>query len=353
MSDLRFDPISGHWTVVADNRNDRPIEFLQVESVRKSLICPFCGGNEQETPRTETMYASDGSSMESNPDEQGNENDRWSTRVVRNKYASLGLRSVPADTRLEKDNEALIDGGSGKFPHGPYFRSVLPGPQELIIPSRRHVSSISALYDDELKVLFLAAQDRQRLLRDSSNVKHGMLFMNCRSQAGATLQHIHLQLMGAPVVSDYLKNRVQRNRVHLDSNNETIMSALLRWEIEQKTRIVYQAKYFTVVCPYASRLPFQTWIIPNESGTSFLDIDEETRDELAFMTRDVVRRLEGALDSPSYNLLLHVAPFAQAAGEHWYLEILPRTTRAAGFEWGTDVWVNPIAPEMAAKQLRS
>jgi len=355
MSDLRFDPVSGHWTVIAGNRNDRPVEFLPVERVRKRLICPFCGGNEQETPPTKMMYASDGSHMQSNVDDDGNENDRWSTRVVSNKYAAFGtIKSlVQRAADSEETEEKGLDISMGKVAHGPYFRSALPGPQELILPSRRHVSSMSALYDDELKVLFLANQDRLKTLRDCEIAKHAMLFMNCRSEAGASLEHIHLQLIGSPVISDQLKNRVERNRLHLDTHKETLMSSLLKWEIAQKSRIIYQAKYFTVVCPYASRFPFQIWIVPNDPSTSFLEIEEDVRDELAFMSRDVIRRLEEALENPSYNFLMHIAPFGQMAGDHWYLEFFPRTTRAAGFELGTDVWVNPIAPELAAKRLRS
>ena len=355
MSDLRFDPVSGHWTVIAGNRNDRPVEFLPVESVRKRLICPFCGGNEQETPPTKVMYASDGSRMESNTDDLGNENVHWSTRVVTNKYAAFGSIKSLVQRKAEGPEkiEDALDISAGKVAHGPYLRSALPGPQELIIPSRRHVSSVSSLYDDELKVLFLANQERLNVIRDNNVAKHAMLFMNCRSEAGASLEHIHLQLIGSPVISDHLKNRVERNRLHLDSNKETLMSSLLNWELAQKSRVIYQAKYFSVICPYASRFPFQVWIVPNDPSTSFLDIDEDMRDELAYMSRDVIRRLEEALDNPSYNFLLHMAPFGQMAADHWYLEFFPRTTRAAGFELGTDVWVNPIAPELAAKRLRS
>lgn len=355
MSDLRFDPVSGHWTVIAGNRNDRPVEFLPQESVQKRLICPFCGGNEQETPPTKMMYACDGSQIQSSIDDDGNENDHWSSRVVPNKYSAFSaVKSLVENTGGgEDDPKNALDVSTCKQAHGPYFRSALPGPQEIIIPSRRHILSLSSLHDDELKVLFRANQDRLQTMRDCESAKHAMLFMNCRSEAGASLEHIHLQLIGSPVISDHLKGRVERNRLHLDTHKETLMTSLLKWEISQEARIIYRAKYFTVMCPYASRFPFQVWILPNEPSTPFLEVDEDVRDELAFMSRDVIRRLEEALDNPSYNVLMHMAPFSQMAADHWYMEFFPRTTRAAGFELGTDVWVNPIAPELAAKRLRS
>ena len=84
----------------------------------------------------------------------------------------------------------------------------------------------------------------------------------------------------------------------------------------------------------------------------FQDCPEAIRNELAELCRRLIKRLENLLGEPGYNMLLHQAPFSMSEQDHWYFEIFPRLTRAAGYEWGTDIWVNPVAPETAAKRVR-
>ena len=221
-----------------------------------------------------------------------------------------------------------------------------------MVPTPRHVASLGELKDFESRVLWKAAQDRIREMQAAGIAKHAMLFMNCRSQAGASLEHVHVQLMGSPMVSDYLAGRVQRNRERLQRENQTLVASILHWEEEQQTRIVKRTKHFTVLCPFASRFAYQMWIVPHRADVSFLDLGEEERDELAGLCQDMIKRLEGLLPELPYNMLLQIAPFDDMQDDHWFVEILPRTTRSAGFELGTDVWVNPVPPEIAAERLR-
>ena len=338
MSDLRFDPVSGQWTLVAPNRENRPVELLPVEKVSERSVCPFCGGNESETPTALALYDSAGTVLST----CDSTDDEWISRVVPNKYASFG--AVNPQT-----NGQSLD----PLDRGPFTTSSLPGPQELLIPTPRHISSLSELDDLETQVLWQASQDRIALMQSGGYARHAMLFMNCRSQAGASLAHVHVQLIGSPVVTSSLAGRVQRNRDCLERENKTLVESIVAWELKEDHRIISQSENFTVLCPFASRFAYQTWIVPKRRDVAFIDLDAEQRNELGQLCRAMTGRLEKRLNNPPYNMLLRMAPFDQAADDHWYVEILPRTTRAAGFELGTDVWVNPMPPELAAKHLRS
>jgi len=226
------------------------------------------------------------------------------------------------------------------------------GTQELIIPSPRHITSLSELTDDELQLAFKVAQERIKHLRATQEVKHAMLFMNCRFAAGASLSHIHLQLIGSPVVSSHLQNRIDRDHAHRQEHGCSLIESLMNWEIEQSQRIVELTDSLCVVCPFASRTPFQVRFIPRNTGVGFLDLDSQLFSQLAMHCRKVVAMLESQIQEPAYNLLLHLDPFASQEN-NWFLELLPRLTKGAGFELGTDIWVNPVPPESAAEQLRS
>jgi len=338
MSDLRFDPVSGQWTLIAPNRVHRPVELQAVEKVSKRSVCPFCGGNESETPSALALYDSEGTLLTTS---ESTAND-WVSRVVPNKYASFGPVYVEANGHTSDPRH-----------HGPFTASSLPGLQELLIPSPRHVSSLSQLDDCETTVLWQASQDRIALMQSSGIARHAMLFMNYGAQAGASLEHAHVQLIGTPVLTDSLGGRVQRNRDCLQRENKTLIESIVAWELNEDHRIISRSENFTVLCPFASRYAYQMWIVPNQRNVSFVDLDAKRRNELGLLCRTMAGRLEEQLTNLSYNMLLRIAPFEEMADDHWYIEILPRTTRAAGFELGTDVWVNPMPPELAAEQLRA
>jgi len=330
MSDLRLDPITGQWVAIAKNRIQRPMEFVPMEQRRQQLLCPFCKGNEEQTPVAIALYDEEGSSL--------SEPKPWSVRVVPNKYPSFsknGKVDPPAAGPAE-----ICSSNSGN------------GTQELIIPSPRHITSISELTDTELRLAFQVAQERISDLRSVDDVQHAMLFMNCRFAAGASLSHIHLQLIGSPVVSGHLQCRVDRDQAHRKEHGCSLIESLMNWEIEQSERVVELTDAFCVVCPFASRCPFQVRIIPRNTDSGFLDLNSDVIAELASHCRTVVKKLESHLQEPAYNLLLHLDPFASEQG-NWFVELLPRLTKGAGFELGTDIWVNPVPPESAAEQLRS
>ena len=329
MADLRYDPISAVWVAIARKRRERPSEFIPLEQVHKQLICPFCRGHEEETPYSITVYDSDGVRCDA-------ECDDWLCRVIPNKYPSLTDKCHTES--------------------GPYKVAETDGVQELIIPTPRHVNSISELTDHELNVCMNACQERVAELRSSSRMEHLIVFLNCRYAAGASLGHIHFQLMGTPVLSQFLEARETRNHEHFQSHGQGLAQTLLQWELQQGKRIVMETEHFAMLCPFASRYAFQVWIVPKRLETKYSHLsspaESQVNAELSMLCRQYVRKLEELLDDPAYNLLVNLSP-GKSDQDYWFVEIFPRTNRAAGFEIGTDVWINPVPPETAAKRLRS
>jgi UDPglucose--hexose-1-phosphate uridylyltransferase len=333
MSDLRHDPINDQWITVAGNRRDRPMEFIPLEQTRQQLICPFCKGNEDETPVAISAYRGDGTLTGADDDPSD-----WLVRVINNKYPAFSLNGSTTNV----DTQA----------NGPFQSMSASGSQELIIPSPRHVTSISELTSHELLLSFWVNQQRIKHVQSKPQIKHAMLFLNCRSAAGASLSHIHHQLIGSPVLGGHLRGRVDRNAAHARQNGCSILRSMMDWEIKQGKRILELTDNFCVVCPYASRFPFQVWIVPRKHESDFCECPDEIRDEAATLCQSWISRLESVMENPSYNMLLHIEPFAVKQNRHWYFEIFPRLTNAAGFEWGTDIWVNPISPESSVRRLR-
>ncbi|QEG20173.1 galactose-1-phosphate uridylyltransferase [Mariniblastus fucicola] len=335
MSDIRFDPISGQWVTIAPNRNDRPVEFIPAERVIKRLLCPFCAGNELETPATLASYDASGNKVE--------DEDPWLVRVVPNKFPSF---SVANGRNCEPSAANAQAPGNGL-----YESFCTHGIQELVVPSSKHIQSFSDLTKNETRVTHFAYRDRIRSAAEQ-DLAHAMLFTNCRSAAGASLEHIHSQLIVSPIVSAAVSQRIERNRTYHSDHGRHLIHALNEWELDQQHRVVERTENFSVICPYASRFAFQVWIVPNAELPTFQKCSDSALEELGELTRKQVTRLESVLDAPAYNVLYHLPPFSEMENQPWYVEIFPRITTPAGFELGTDFWVNPVSPEVATRRLR-
>ena len=180
-----------------------------------------------------------------------------------------------------------------------------------------------------------------------------MLFLNCRAEAGASLGHVHWQLIGTPVVSSQLQRRSAREQAHQSEFGVPLIGSLVDWELKQQTRIVCETENFVIYCPFASRFPFQIHITPRDPSLSLFDCSVDIRNELAWHCRDAVKRLERLLEDTAYNILLQLPPMERVDQDPWYLQVFPRISKPAGFELGTDIWINPVTPEAASQALRS
>ena len=341
MSDLRHDPIDDIWVTMAGNRRSRPMEFVTLGQRRQAMICPFCGGNEAETPSSIAVFDTDG-----NVSDTTTPNLTWSSRVISNKYPSfsVGGQAKPSP---------MVDPANERDLPPPFQISQEHGLQELIIPTPRHCISIGELTDAELETSFLAIQHRLNAIRSDAEIAHAMLFLNCRAEAGASLGHIHWQLIGTPLVSSQLQRRANREIEHQNEFGISLVGNLIDWELKEQKRIVCLTDNFVVYCPFASRFPFQIHIVPRDPSVNLLNCEASIRDELAWHCQDAVKRLEKLLEDAAYNVLLQLPPMDRIDKDPWYLQIFPRVSKPAGFELGSDIWINPVTPEAAAQAIRT
>ena len=327
MHDIRKDSLTGDWVIIAENRADRPVEYQPLYQRKSVAPCPFCLGNEQQTPAAIKAY-------------HNGRKEPWLVRVVPNKYPALyaGETNGAANAQHEL------------FPSTPAI-----GHHEVIIESPRHVTSLSELTDEELSCTMQAYMDAVARCRCDQNIRSATIFKNCRFEAGASIEHAHSQFISLPVVTAQIQHRIDACRTYFEQTGKLLQQDMLEFELRQQSRIVHTQGNFVVYCPYASRAPFQICVTYRGWPSEFESMDEPQANELAWLLRKAVKALETALHEPAYNLIIQLAPFSLEHNNfyHWYVEIFPRVTRAAGLEWGTECWINPIPPESAAQRLRA
>lgn len=328
MPDLRKDPITGRWVIIATDRARRPEDFTRERVVSKNgRLCPFCAGNESKTPPEVLAYRTGGA-----PNHAG-----WHLRVVPNKFPALRVEGS-----LDRQGEGLYDRMNGIGAH------------EVIIESTNHKASPGSLTEKEYEDTFFAFRDRMMDLKKDRRLRYILLFKNYGENAGATLEHPHSQLIALPVVPKRVIEEMEGAKRHFDYRERCIYCDIIQHESQSQQRVVLETDHFTVLCPYASRFPFEVWIMPRRHGSHFEKIDNAALHNLAWVLRALLRKMEQALEFPPFNLILNTAPVQDPDYDyyHWHIEIIPKLTRVAGFEWGTGFYINPTPPEEAARFLR-
>ncbi len=329
MPELRKDPIIGGWVIVATDRAQRPHDFHVPKEVSRGGFCPFCEGNEKKTPAEIYAIRDPGTA----PNEPG-----WRVRVVPNKFPVL-----------------RVEGNVEKRAHGMYDRMRGLGAHEVFIETPEHLTSMTPLSDAHVADILTAYQARLIDLQRDGRMRYGMLFKNVGAQAGASLEHTHSQLIVTPVVPRRVAEEINGARRFYDYRDRCVYCDIIDQEMSGDERVVMTTDHFVAVTPYASRFPFETWILPRRHESHFERSRRPEIEDLAFTLKRVLKRIEGALDCPPLNYMIHTAPFNVAPLDHyhWHIEIIPRVTRTAGFEWGTGFYINPVPPETAAEYLRN
>ena len=327
-SELRRDPITGQWVILAAERARRPGAFLR-EAIppQPAADCPFCPGREHLTPGEVLSYRNAGAANQAG----------WWMRVVPNKYPALRVEG-----EVNASAVGLFDRMNGLGAH------------EVIIETPDHEQTLSDVAEERLAHVFFAYRDRFNDLKRDVRLKYIQVFKNHGAQAGATISHAHSQLLAFPSVPPALREELEGALRHFAMRERCVFCDVVHQELAAQERVVLTTEHFVALAPYASRFPFEVMVLPRRHGSHFEHTDDLRIRNLGWVMKSVLRRLDQVLEKPAYNFVLHTAPVQESPLEHyhWHIEILPKLTRVAGFELGTGVFVNPTPPEEAAQFLR-
>jgi len=332
--ELRQDLITGKWIVLATTRAKRPDDFIGERSQPTALAkvdndCPFCRLDKfVQEPDVVRL-----------PDDP----DKWQVHIFPNKY--------PAFCREDDLRTWQV---------GPYRAMESVGYHE-VLATRWHNEIDSRLSTRQLSLQLEALVLRYRQLKEKPAVNYIQIIKNHGKEAGASLQHPHHQIFTVPVLPSDIRDMLEGAHRYRESHEIDPFEAMVRFEEESGDRIVAENDHFVAFCPYASRVPFETWVVPREHNPFFENVGPEQRTALAEILSVVFKQLYIGLNDPPYNYYILSAPCDDTGfvcdrvmfdNFRWHLQILPRLNVWGGFEMGTGLEIVTTAPEESARHLR-
>jgi len=335
VSELRKDPVINRWVIVATERGKRPTDFVTTEPQGEPGICPFDDGNEHMTPHE--IFAV--RSADSLADRSG-----WRLRVVPNKYPALHVEGV-----VEREGVGMFDKMSGIGAH------------EVIIETPVHYDPFHRRTVENIVELLDVYQKRMLDLYKDIRLTYALVFKNHGMRAGASLNHEHSQIIATPIIPKRVGEEISGSFEYFRYKSRCVFCDIIREEKRFGSRIVFENASFVTLCPFASRFPFEIWLLPKRHMAGYTMMTGQEMIELAECLSVTMKRLSSALGEPQYNWMIHTEPNPSVNRTpwpdlkehyHWHFEIIPKLTRVAGFEWGTGIYINPTPPEEAAGFLR-
>ncbi|MBS2039265.1 galactose-1-phosphate uridylyltransferase [bacterium] len=330
MSELRYNVATRDWVVVAPERARRPEDFHAGRPITTAdrpahrADCPFCPGSEDHTPGETLRFC----------DAQGN----WMVRSFPNRYPALTPESQ-----------------EGR-PKGNLFRRRRfgSGTHEVVAESPLHNTTLGLQSPAEIEQVLRAWRQRSQDLFHRPELEHLVVFKNHGLSAGCSQEHPHSQIIGLPVLPSSVRRRFDDAARFYQKNQGCVFCEMLRVEQEEAARVVVETYGFLAFVPFASDSPFSVWILPKRHSHCFALAETTEIRELAGVLKQVLARLYLALKDPDYNLIVHSAnpPGPGSHFFHWYLSIVPRLSRMAGFELGTGMYIRSSPPEADAAYLR-
>jgi UDPglucose--hexose-1-phosphate uridylyltransferase len=327
MPELRHNILTHEWVIFATERAKRPEEFAKKKKEKKALpsylpTCPFCPGNEKMTP-AETFVL---------PNSQG-----WRVRVTPNKFPALSY---------EGNRERLIQGIRRKVSG--------VGIHEVIVETPDHSKTTGLLSDGEVENIIQTYLNRFQAASADPRVEQVTLFKNHGEAAGTSLEHPHSQLIATPVITSQLRDRLIWALEHFDEFGECIFCRVMGLESQEGARVILETEKFVCFTPFAALTPFSLTIMPRRHMACFAELNDSEAADLANILRRTLAKLYRGLEDPDYNYVIRTAPteYTKVKYYHWYVSIIPRLTKMAGFELGSGMFINASLPEENAAFLR-
>ena len=302
------------WVVIAGNRGRRPSDFIHESLEDSERTCFFCPGNEDSTPPEICRRG-------------GRKN--WRMRCFPNKFPA----AVPED---------------GEYTSGLLKSRPAYGSHEVLVETNVHGKSFPDFKIKEMNEYLDVVSERINGLEADSGVEYVSVFKNHGKSSGASLSHSHTQILSTPFTPRLIEEKAAASRRHRKLLGNCGYCDVA--ERESKTaRTIRDGKNMVSFAPYASRYPFEAWIMPKKHVERLEDLNKTQKNEMSSHMISLLKSLKEKLGDPSYNLILYYSP--KSLGLHLHWEIIPRLSNWAGFELGTEIIINTMPPEQAASHL--
>jgi UDPglucose--hexose-1-phosphate uridylyltransferase len=283
MPELRKDPTTEEWVIIAGERAKRPDDFVRRHPKDElpdfSLSCSFCRGNESMTP-SETLI------------HQRQDGSGWQVRAFANKFAALN----PDGKTSRKIEEGFFTEVTGVGIH------------EVIVETPLHNKSLAFMEEDEVLSVLNAYHERYQKLSRQPFAKLVIIFKNHGPAAGTSLEHSHSQLVVTPVVPKHIRMRHEVAIRYYDDYGRCLYSDLTEHELQSGKRIVMETEEFLVFHPFASQRSFETWILPKKPQASFGSVSQKDLANLPHVLRINLTKLHLGLNDPDFNYVIDTAP---------------------------------------------
>ncbi len=333
MHELRKDPVLARWVAVLAN-SLRPEDYPEPAKAPREEPCVLCSGNEAGTPPEIAAIRAGGAEADS---------PGWQARVI----PSFSPVFTP-------------EGDLGRRGYGLYDAMNSIGKNEIIAEAPGHETP-EDMGPEQVRGVVGLYRQRLRDIQSDERIKYVLICKNSGPAAGASFSHPHSEIIAMPVIPHRIKNKLEGAKEYYNYKERCIFCDIMDEELRAGTRIVSETERYLLFCPYASKLPFEYWIMPKTHRCAFEDTDDAELDDLSRVIVSSIRKMREVLREPSYNMILHTAPNRVPRRDHWHtlgddfhwhLEVVPRLRRTPGSQWGSGFYVLATSPEDAARHYR-